>query len=126
MDKKQLEDFIKKELDIPNVTPMIKSQIVKFKKSGLSFKDIGRSIFYYVEVLKRKPDREEIKKYGIGIVPNIVDEANEYFEEKKRQETFYRQQGRRLKDIKRIKRKKIKAKPQREPKPKGLIDIENL
>lgn len=126
MNKEQLEKIIIGQLKIPNLTPMMKSQIVKFKKSGLSYKDIGRSIFYYVNVLGRQPDREELKKYGIGIVPNLIDEANEYFEEKKKEQAFYRLQGRRLREAKQKRRKRIKAKPQRKPKPKGYIDIEKL
>lgn len=128
MNRQQLEELIKDQFGIPNLSPMMKSQIVKFTKSGLSYKDIGRSIFYYVNVLNKEPDKEELRKYGIGIVPNLLKEANEYFEAQKRLDNFYKKQGQKLKEIKRKehKKKKFKAKPRQKTRKDKHINIDEL
>ena len=128
MNRQQLEQLIKEELEIPNLSPMMKAQIVKFRKSGLTFKEIGRSIFYYVNVLKREPDRDELRKYGIGIVPNVVQEANEYFKAKNKLNEFYRQQGIKLKQskLKERKKKKFKVKPRKRKNTDKHINLDEL
>lgn len=77
MNREELEKILCDVLEIPRTNKMIDSQISKFKKQhGYSYKEIGRAVYYYVKVLGKD---FEIRKYGIGLVPNIMDDANAYF-----------------------------------------------
>jgi hypothetical protein len=100
---------------------MIDGQISKFiKQHGYSYKEIGRAVYFYIEVLGNTPRKE----MGIGIVPHVMDEAKRHFykleiEQKKRTE-----QGNILKEEKEV--KEIFVDPKRKPRGIHKINIEDL
>ena len=74
--RQDLEELIKDVFQIKEVTPLIKKQINRFVlENNMSFKEIARCIVWYDEVAKKK---FEIM-YGIGIIPNVREEAEKYF-----------------------------------------------
>jgi hypothetical protein len=121
MNKKELESLICELFEIPNTNQMIDSQISKFmKERGYSYKEIGRALYFYVEVLGNTPKKE----MGIGIVPHVMEEAKKHFykleiEQKKRKE-----QGNILKEDREV--KEILVRPERKPRGIHKIKIEDL
>lgn len=76
MTKKELEQHICSTLNISSLTPIISSQITKFVvERGLNYDTIARAVSYYMEV-KKTPYQA---KFGIGLIPYMVDEANAYY-----------------------------------------------
>lgn len=83
MTKKELMDFICEILGIERCNALILSQINKnVTEREYTYKDIARALCYYVDVLGRPMD----PKYGIGIVPIIMDDARAYFEQERRKQ----------------------------------------
>ena len=81
MNKKELLDWICDIFGIEKCNEMILKQINKYvTERGYNYKDIARALTYYVDVKNNKPDI----KYGIGIVPYVIDEARAYYENLKR------------------------------------------
>ncbi len=70
-----LSKLIKEVMGITTITPMINKQIGRFSMQGWSYKDIARCIVWYTEVAGQKL----IPMYGLGILPNIKEQADEYF-----------------------------------------------
>lgn len=71
-----LNDFIKEAFDVTSIPETIKKQINRFSlQYGMSAKDIARCICYYQEVRNGTLD----PLYGIWFVPNIKDQAADYF-----------------------------------------------
>ena len=115
---KNMDDWL--ELPLSN-SPMILAQVDKYvKQHGYSYKEIGRAVFYYFIIL----NRPFVKTYGIGIVPGVMQEANEYFENKKKEQERLKQQGDRLAE--QVDRKVIKANPKRNRKGISTIKFEDL
>lgn len=71
-----LEQIICEVMGLSTITPMITKQINRYiLEYEMSFKEIARCIVWYVEVFGG-----ELKPiYGIGIVPNIREQAAAYF-----------------------------------------------
>lgn len=76
MTKKELEQHICSTLNISSLTPIISSQITKFVvERGLNYDTIARAVSYYMEVEKTPYQA----KFGIGLIPYMVDKANAYY-----------------------------------------------
>ena len=72
-----LLDLIKEVMGIQTITPMIKKQINRFiLEDDMTFKEIARCIVWYVEV----QGGELNTIYGLGIIPNIREQAGQYFQ----------------------------------------------
>jgi len=83
MTKPELIKLICELLGIEKPNRMIETQITRFvTKHGYDYKDIGRALYYFVEVQKNKPDVSK----GIGIVPFVKEESTAYFEKLKREQ----------------------------------------
>jgi hypothetical protein len=63
---------------------IVLKQITKFRQQGITYKEIARAASYWFDVLGR--DKNTINTYGIGIVPNILPEANQYYNNLKQQQ----------------------------------------
>lgn len=86
MDKNELKKEILEILKISKITTQINRQINKFVvELGLNYEEIAQALNFYFVVQKNKFD----EKYGIGIVPHVVDQAKRYYtkeiDSKKRQ-----------------------------------------
>jgi hypothetical protein len=82
MDKKELFEVLKKTLKISKINAQISRQVNKFIiELGLNYKDIAQALTFYFEVEGNKFD----EKYGIGIVPHVVDQAKKYYEREAKQ-----------------------------------------
>lgn len=80
--KNELREIICDTLKIPKTTPLIESHIHKYiMELGLTYKEIAQALVYYIEV----KGGEYIPMYGLGIVPNVLNEAKAYFEQKRRE-----------------------------------------
>ena len=74
--RNELETLIKEVMGIKSITPMINKQINRFVlEYKMSFKDIARCIVWYTEVA----GGTLVPMYGLGILPNIKESADEYF-----------------------------------------------
>lgn len=74
--RKELESLIFEKFNIQELTSLINSQITRFVgQHGYSYKDIARALVFFTEVEKGKLDT----RFGIGIVPNVMKEAQNYF-----------------------------------------------
>ena len=75
----ELKDLIREECEIPEGDPFpvtITKQISRFVlDSEMTYKEIGRCVYYYKEVKKKKID----PLYGIWFVSNIRAEAARYW-----------------------------------------------
>lgn len=80
MDKVELREIICDTLQIKKTTPMIEKQMNKYAMElGLSYKEIAQAIVFYIEVQKGKYE----PKYGIAIVPYVIEDARYYFKKLK-------------------------------------------
>lgn len=71
-----LEDMICEVMGIKSITPMISKQINRYILDyDMSFKEIARCVVWYVEVF----GGELNTVYGLGILPNIREQAAAYF-----------------------------------------------
>lgn len=122
MTKTELLAKMDEWIELPlSQSPMIISQVDKFvKQHGYSYKEIGRAVFYYFLIL----NRPFVKTYGIGIVPSVMQDANDYFEAKKREEENLKKQGEKLAE--QVDRKVIKANPKRDRRGINTIKFEDL
>lgn len=76
MEKQELIDWICDLFQIEQCPQQILGQIHKFtRERGYSYKDIARALAFYVEVDGGKLE----PKYGIGIVPFVMERAQAYF-----------------------------------------------
>lgn len=76
--KAELYELIKDLFGVTAVPPMIQKQINNYILDyNMNFKEIARCLVYWVEVQHQKLDI----KYGIGIVPNIRENAAKYFKD---------------------------------------------
>lgn len=122
MKKAELEKLICELLDIPEVNRMIKVQISRFvTERGYDYKDIGRALYYFVEVQGNTPD----KSRGIGIVPFVKDDAVKYFENEKRKQQAQNREAEKIKNGTNNK-PKIKVSPKRKERGRRFIDMEDL
>lgn len=117
MSKKELIELLEKLLG--TLPAMVLLQIDKFVKAGLSHKDIARAVYYLFDVQHR--DKTTIAKYGIGLVPHVVVEANGYYERIKRQ---YEEQRKQLENVREI--DTLEVEPMERKKKERGIDIDGL
>ena len=81
--KQELRDILCEVLAIPKLTPVIESQIHRFKMElGFTYKEIAQALVFYIEEKNGKYE----SMYGIGIVPNVMEESRAYFKRKKIQQ----------------------------------------
>jgi hypothetical protein len=80
----ELEKLTKDLLGIAELPFQIKRQIREFTERGYSYKGVARALCYLVDV-KHLDLRAGYQQFGIGIVKNVYNEAQSYFE-KLRQE----------------------------------------
>lgn len=79
--KTKVEELICEVMGLEHITPLISSQLYKFTTEyKMTYKEIARCIVWYVEVEKKKFDKAY---YGIGLIPNIREQANQYYEKQK-------------------------------------------
>lgn len=77
--QRQLNDIIKECMGLTEEEPIpaiVSKQIARFTLSeNMTYKEIGRCVWYYVNIRKKKID----SLYGIGFVPNIKKESADYW-----------------------------------------------
>ena len=74
--RSDLEEVICEVMGITSITPMITKQINRYiLEYNMSFKEIARCIVWYVDVFGGTLNTV----YGIGIVPNVREQAAAYF-----------------------------------------------
>ena len=74
--RSDLEQMICEVMGIKSITPMISKQINRYILDyDMSFKEIARCVVWYVEVF----GGEFNTVYGLGILPNIREQAAAYF-----------------------------------------------
>ena len=80
--RKDLEEVIFREFEINSLTPLINSQIGKFiTEREYSYKEIAQALVFFTQVDNGKYD----PKYGIGIVPFVIERSRAFFEQKRRE-----------------------------------------
>ena len=73
-----LEKMICEVMGLSTITPMISKQINRYILDyDMSFKEIARCVVWYVEVFKGELN----SVYGLGIIPNIREQAAAYFKQ---------------------------------------------
>ena len=74
--RSDLEEVICEVMGITSITPMITKQINRYiLEYNMSFKEIARCVVWYVDVFGGTLNTV----YGIGIVPNVREQAAAYF-----------------------------------------------
>lgn len=123
MTKPELINMICELLEIPKINRMIETQITRFvTRHGYDYKDIGRALYYFVEVQGNKPEVEK----GIGIVPFVKEEATAHFEKLKREQQKQERQGEEVKAELEKERKVFKINPRKREIRNNKINIEDL
>lgn len=75
-DKIALESYIIKLLNLPNINARIRKQIKDFLGEGYTYTGIHKTLVYFYEI---KDGDIEKANGGIGIVPYVYKEAQEYY-----------------------------------------------
>ena len=76
--KDDLVKIIKEVMGLENITPMITRQINRFiLEDNMTYKDIAKCIVWYTEVHGGFLS----SVYGLGMVPNIREQALKYFKQ---------------------------------------------
>lgn len=70
-----VENIAKEALGLSEMTPLVKKHIQELIMNGLSYTDIIRSIVWYIEVRKEKPD----PAYGLAFIRNLYPLIKEYY-----------------------------------------------
>lgn len=86
MTRKEFDQIICELLNIEEIPVLINSQIYKFTAElDLTYKEICQALYFFIKIENGKYD----PKYGIGIVPYVIDKSRKYFkkikEEKEKQ-----------------------------------------
>lgn len=86
--REELEDIIKVEFGLNEITPLVGRQIGRFRlEHGYSYLEIARAVVYLAQQRKMKFD----PIFGIGVVPSIMEESRQFFRrEKERREARLR------------------------------------
>lgn len=74
-DKKKLEDYIKQVYGMDRISPLIRKQIDSYIKDDMTYSGMLGSLYYFYGV----KGNDSAKAKGIGIIPYIYQEAEEYF-----------------------------------------------
>lgn len=120
MTLEELESLIK-DLTKRPISLMVERQIEKMSNDGISYKEIGRAIYYFYEV--KHGDTSSIDRYGIGIVRNILNEANSYFDNIRNKQEIQRQAAERVKNTS---LQEVVVRPYRRSFSKEEVDIDGL
>jgi glutaredoxin len=76
--KKELCNYIMKLLELEELPVLIQHQIEKYcSMLEINYKDIYDALYYFVEIQENKLN----PKYGIGIIPDIIDDSRKFFKE---------------------------------------------
>lgn len=76
MEKQELREWLCETLGINRLTPMIERQVNRFvTEDGLTYKEVAQAVYFFIEVQGGSYQ----SKYGIGIVPGVIDDARKYF-----------------------------------------------
>lgn len=95
MTRKELDESLKKALGIDTLPSMVNAQVNKYvTERGWSYEQIARAFAYFVVVKQGRVD----PKFGIGIVPSVMDEAMDFFRRKEEKEMRQKAQVRRMKN----------------------------
>lgn len=119
--KQDLLDLVKEVMGIQTITPMIQKQINRFVlQDGMTYKEIARCIVWYTEV----QGHSFTVVYGLGIIPNIREEAEKYFKQLELDQQSKEQEVQKLKEYQDnniiFNIKSLKHQPR---KPKKILDI---
>lgn len=118
MSKKELLELLTQLLG--TLPQRVLSHIDILSKSGLTYKEIARSVYYIYDVLKQPV--VDLDKWGIkGLVPIYVDRANKYYDALKKQQEQQREQV-----LQAGSAQTRVVKPQQRVKRKRVIDINEL
>lgn len=74
-DKKNLEDYIKQIYGLDRISPLIRKQIDGYIKDDMTYSGIMGSLYYFYGIKGNDPSRAK----GIGIVPYVYQDAEDYF-----------------------------------------------
>lgn len=81
MTKQELRKILCDTLDIPKTTTLIENQIYEYISDlKLSYKEIARGLVFFITV----EDGKYEAKYGIGIVPHVIERANAHYDRLRR------------------------------------------
>lgn len=73
--REDLDKIICETFNIEKVTSLMNKQIVKFiTELGYTYKEIAQALIFFADVEKGNIDI----KYGLGIVPHVMDKAQSY------------------------------------------------
>ena len=90
MTKIELIKFICELYGFKNCPSLIQKQINKqVTEHGYTYKEIARALAFYVEIKKGNIEQ----KYGIAIVPYVMDEARQYYAKLEQQINAQKQQA---------------------------------
>lgn len=77
-----LEKLIKEYFGIDKITSLMNTQIGKFvTERGYSYKEIAQALVFFAEIDKGTLEL----KYGLGIVPVVMDRSKMFFERKRKE-----------------------------------------
>ena len=92
----ELEQLIKELMGIQSIPPNFNKQINKFVlENDMTLKEIARCIDWYVEVRKGKID----PLYGLWFVPNVREQAEQYFKQLELDQQRQAEQARKVIEI---------------------------
>ena len=82
MEKQELRKMLCDTLGIPKTTALIENQIFEYVSDlKLTYKEIARGLVFFITVEGGTYEA----KYGIGIVPHVVERANAYYDRLRRE-----------------------------------------
>lgn len=92
----ELEQLIKELMGVQSIPPNFNKQINKFVlENDMTLKEIARCIDWYVEVRKGKID----PLYGLWFVPNVREQAEQYFKQLELDQQRQAEQARKVIEI---------------------------
>ena len=92
----ELEQLIKELMGIQSIPPNFNKQINKFVlENDMTLKEIARCIDWYVEVRQGKID----PLYGLWFVPNVREQAEQYFKQLELDQQRQAEQARKVIEI---------------------------
>jgi hypothetical protein len=124
-ERDELLAYICKILEFKAPGPVVFKQLNQYfsQYPHYTYKGIQQALYYFYEVLK-KPVKEEVRQWGIAIVPKVYDQAQEYFTNiRLRQERVAEEISDALSAQPEVQTIVIKKEPK---KKKELYDLENI
>lgn len=94
--RKDLEQLIKEVMGVQTIPPNFTKQINRFVlENDMSLKEIARCIVWFVEVRQSKID----PLYGLWFVPNIREQAAQYFKQLELDQQRQAEQARKVLEV---------------------------